>query len=296
MVPALDRLERWSASVVLSLAFVCSPLLASWEYIPQEVRMIEADIVVAGEIVKSGKNMKKHGQVFEVGIIKPLQLLKGNPGPREQIRLAWPQIGPRLHAPQVGDRSIWILRADETLPVYRATYVLDRQPLEKLDEVRARLSTIESIHWSEPEDGLQIGIFTEQRETAAATRLSVYPLLKNVTHEPIFVNTLSQDMPFSILSFAPDGRPMDVPTYGAALTGPASPRRQHFLRIPPGGVRSAPHGFVLPILTEGGEYSIRMRYKSYREAPELKLGNIWTGALASPTIAVQVPEIKHGEL
>jgi len=263
--------------------------MASWEYIPQEVRLIEADIIVAGEIVKLGKNRKKYGQVYEVGIIEPIQLLKGSPGRGRQIRLAWPQIAPRLPAPRVGDRSIWILRADEILPVYRATYLMDRQPIEKLAELRVRLSEIEDTRWSEPEDGLQIGIFTEQQEMSAAVRLSVYPLLKNAGHEPIFVNLFQRDLPFSILCFAPDGHPMDVPMYGMTQAQPATPQRQHFLQIPPGGIRSIPYGFVLPILTEDGEYSIRVRYKSYREAPELGLNRVWTGAMASPTIAVQVP-------
>ena len=89
---------------------------ASWAYVPQEIRMAEADLIVAGKIEKLGKDIRKNGAVYEVGIIKASKILKGNSKLTGDIRLAWPKrtsgglrLSTDLATPKIGEESIWVL-------------------------------------------------------------------------------------------------------------------------------------------------------------------------------------------
>ena len=290
------------------IALTSSPLLASWAYVPQEVRIAEADLVVAGEVQKYGEDVKKNGQVYQVGIIKPIELLKGKPKMAGDIRLAWPKrvagglrLSTDLPAPRVGDKSIWVMSADDKLPVYWATYPTDRQPLEKLAEMKKKLAAVKAIQWSKSENGVQIGMVYEQRDlrkskvrvkgkpVKAVAQISVYALLKNTGDAPMHASNYIYKHPFMIELLGPDGRAIDVATFTPPAKIPA-PRIHDFVEIQPGKIRNMGYGFQLPMLTKGGEYSIRVTHKNSLDPKALKLANVWTGELKSPTLKVNVPE------
>ena len=124
-----------AASLVL-MATLVPRCQASWAYVPQEIRIMQADLVVVGTISKPGKAIKRDGRTYNVGVIKPTTILKGKLKLKDDIRLAWPapRGGLRVSTDitfRVGQKGVWVLTADKTLPVYWATYPTDYQPMAK---------------------------------------------------------------------------------------------------------------------------------------------------------------------
>ena len=267
-----------AASLVLitTLAPRCQ---ASWAYVPQEIRIIQADLVVVGTIEKLGKAIKRRGRSYNVGVIKPTMILKGKPKRKGDIRVAWPapRGGLRVSTDitfRVGQKGVWVLTADKTLPVYWATYPTDYQPMAKLAEMRKKLANVKNIRWGKAKNGLQVGLIVEQRDmrkakvrvngklVKAIARLSVYPLLKNVSDKPTHVVEHYYDRPMSIT----------------------------FKEVLPGQVCTMGYGFGLPMCTKSGEYTITLSYKNKRDGRPLKINRVWQGQAVSTVIKVEVPE------
>ncbi len=306
--PGRARLHAvaWLLSVPCVLLFA-SQALAIYAYIPIEVRLLEADYVVTGKIEKLAKSVRRDGREYEVGEITVKDMLKGEKMVKT-IHLAWPKPpggglivadGPPTYA--VGQDGIWILRADDTLPVYTANYPTDRQAADKTDDVKEKLESIEKLPWSDVKDGLQLAFFVEQRDlrnatvringkpTKAVAQLSVYPVLRNQTMKPLYAGNYMPDGPFMIELHGPDGKPISLNLYGDR--GPVKPplTKYNFIHIPPGKARSVPYGFGLPILTEAGTYTVALSYKNAQNGKELELDNVWLGEIAAPDLKLAVP-------
>lgn len=294
--------------VLVMVALAASPCFASWAYVPQEIRIAEADLVVAGQVTSYGKDVKKDGQVYQVGVIKTIQLLKGKAKMSDDIRLAWPKrvpgglrVSTDLPAPKVGQKGVWVLQADEKLPVYWASYPTDRQPFEKLAEMKKKVAALAAVKWSEPKDGLQIGFIAEQRDlrnsklldrgkpVKAVAQISVYTIMRNVSMEPIHVSNYIYNDPFTIEFIGPDGKDINVPTFRKPLKKPA-PRIHNFVLVKPNQIRQAGYGLALPRATVGGDYTIRLTHKNSLDAKALKIANVWKGELSTAPVKVNVPK------
>ena len=301
-----------AASLVLmtTLAPRCQ---ASWAYVPQEVRMMQADLVVVGTIAKLGKSIKRDGRTYTVGVIKPTMILKGKPKMKDDIRLAWPGPRPgglRLSTDliyRVGQKGVWVLTADKTRPVHWATYPTDYQPMQKLAAVRKKLGNVKNIKWGKATNGLQVGLIVEQRDlrkskvrikgkpVKAIAQLSLYPLLKNVSGKPMHVVDHFHDRPISIAFSGPDRKPIDVKLYGNAPKRAVDPKPRNFKQVLPGRVCTMGYGFSLPMCTKSGEYTITLSYKNERDGRTSKINRVWQGQAGSPAIKVKVPAKSQGK-
>ena len=278
----------------------------SWAYVPQEIRMAEADLVVAGTVEKLGEDVEKNGTVYEVGIIKPSLILRGKAKVKGDIRLAWPKRNPGglrlstdLPAPKVGEASIWVMQADEELPVYWATYPTDRQPMDKLDEMKKKMETLKKTQWGEPKDGLYIGIFIEQRDmrnskalvdgkpVKALAQISAYTLLWNSTDKPVQLVSYPYDDQFAIELTDPDGEPIEVQT---AITVPQKPpiKKHNFVEAKPGCVKTIGYGFQLGMATKPGDYTVKLRYKNVQDGKNFGFESVWKGETSTPDVKFNV--------
>ena len=281
---------------------------ASWAYVPQEVRIAQADLVVAGSIIKTEKNVVKNGTTYAVGVIKPTTILKGKP--KGDIRVAWP--APRLGGLRlsttitykVGQAGVWVLTADEKLPVHWATYPTDYQPLAKLPDVKQRISNLKNIKWNKAQSGLQIGLIVEQRDlrqakvqvkgkpVKAVGQLTVYPLFKNTSGKPMHVLDHYTDQPMSVEFHGPDGKQIAVNMYGNRPKSDVPPRKHNFVELPANEPRMVGYGVGLPMCLTSGTYSVSLSYKNDRGGKLLKIADVWKGATSSTVVSVDVPEKK----
>ena len=281
--------------------------VGSWAYVPQEVRMAEAQLVVHGKIAGLTDSVNKNGTEYEVGIIEPIQVLKGKAP--EVIKLAWykpkpgaPTLSTQLPIPKQGEESIWVLMADEKLPVYWATYPTDRQPASQLNEVKRRLKTVESLKWSKPVHGAQLAVFVESRDlrdsnvrvngkvVKALEQLSCYPLLRNVSDETIQWCNYPYDSQFSVDFRGPDGEPIEVKT---GITNPRKPPLQarHFVPADPAQVKMMGYGYQLGHVTQPGDYILEMTYANDRGGKPVGVKNAWTGKVTTPPVRISVPKV-----
>jgi hypothetical protein len=295
-----------AASLLLTAAMVprCQ---ASWAYVPQEIRMMQADLVVVGTITKLGNGITQNGRAYDVGVIAPTKILKGKPKKKADIRVAWPASragGLRVSTDityRVGQKGVWVLTADKTRPVYWANYPTDYQPVSKLAQIRKKLAHLNNIKWGKAKNGLQVGLIVEQRDMRSANvkvngksvkavaRLSVYPLMKNVSDKPMQVVDHYQDRTVSITFHGPSGNPIDVNLYGTAPKQNVDPRSHSFKKVAPGQVVTMGNGYGLPICTKSGEYTITLSYKNGRDGKTLNIDHVWQGQANSSTTQVEVP-------
>ena len=295
------------AASLLFTAAMAPRCEASWAYVPQEIRMMQADLVVVGTITKLGNGIVQNGRAYDVGVITPTTLLKGKLKKNAVIRVAWPAArggGLRVStdiAFRVGQKGVWVLTADKTHPVYWANYPTDYQPMTKLAEMRKKLANLKNIKWSKATNGLQVGMIVEQRDMLGANvlvngkrvkaiaRLSVYPLMKNVSDKPMQVVDHNQDRPVSIAFRGPGGKPIDVNLYGNSPKQNVEPKSHNFQKVSPGGVVTMGYGYGLPICTKSGEYTITLSYKNKRDGKLLNINHVWQGEATSTTTKVEVP-------
>jgi len=295
------------ALVAFGLGNQAERCFASWAYVPQEVRMLQADLVVVGKIEKTAKQFEKNGTVYDVGSINPTAILKGKPAMMGDIRIAWPaprRGGLAVSATiryRVGQEGVWVLKADDELPVYWANYPSDYQRLDNLPTVKEKLDDLKSIKWGKPASGLQVGLFVEQHDlrkskvkiegepVRAVARLSVYPLFKNVGAEPTNIVNNPLDRPVGLEVKDPGGKPIEVNLYGTSPKRQIPLKAHNFVRLEPGQVGTIGYGYGLPVLTKSGVYAIQLTYQNKRGSGDLDIEPIWKGTASSSSVKVKVP-------
>lgn len=296
--------------VVIAVVLLASHFnfcFGSWAYVPQEVRMLQADLVVVGKIEKTVKQVEKNGTIYDVGVIKPTAILKGKPAMMGDIRVAWPAPRPgglvvsTTIQYRVGQEGIWVLQADEKLPVHWATYPTDYQRMENLDTVKKKVAGLKKIQWSKPVAGLQIGMLVEQRDlrkakvkvngksVKAVAQLSVYPLMKNSSENTLHIVNNQLDRPVEISLQDPTGKPVELNLHGNRPKREVPLKAHHFVALQPAAVTTIGYGYGLPILTKAGVYTLELSYNNKRGSGVLKIEPVWKGTASSQLLKVKVP-------
>ena len=280
---------------------------ASWAYVPLEVTMLQADLVVAGKIERLTRGIQQSGRPYDVGVIRPKMVLKGVLGEDKEVRLAWPskvpgrpELGTTIRY-SVGQEGVWILTADKKLPIYWATYPTNYQPQQNFADVKKKFDSLKKIPWGKAVDGLQLGMIVEQKDMRKAkvqvkgkpikaiSQLSVYPLLRNVANDPLQVVNNPLDQQIALTFKGPDGKPIDVNLYGNQPKRTIPLRAHNFIELFNGEISPVAYGYTLPMLTEAGNYSIELSFNNQRDGAALKIDNVWKGTTAAPTISIAVP-------
>ena len=293
---------------MLPILFACAGTAsAMWAYIPPEVRLMEAELVVIGTIDRLAAPINENGRIQEIGMIKIERVLKGDAKLKE-APLAWPRPneGPFRIADgpisfRVGQKGIWILRRDDARPVFKADYPGDHKQADQADAVAAQLKALEKIQWSAAKDGLQAAVLVDQRDmrnaqvqiqgkkVVALSQPHVSLLLRNDTDKPFYVVDHFADQPVTMTYQGPNNQAIEVKLYGDGPANPPAPQLHSYKLIPPRSVRTMGYGFGLPIITLAGEYKLTLDYKNKRDGQALGLKSVWQGQITTPLRKFRAP-------
>jgi hypothetical protein len=201
----MKNMKRIAQTTLMAaaMAVTVSTTRASWAYVPLELRLAGADLVVVGKIDRLTDNFKVGERMHDVGAITVQRMLKG-PGNLKEAQVAWP--GKARFALstdiryRVGQQGIWILTRDAKQPnVYRANYPTDYQAAANLPKILAALKKLSKMKWSPAKAGLQMAVLVEQRDMRGAkvrvggkpvkalAQASVYLMARNATGKPVHV-------------------------------------------------------------------------------------------------------------
>ncbi len=297
-----------SILIPILVVFLTTPAYGMWAYIPTEVRILEADLIVTGSIVKQLPNITRDKRAYAVGQIKIDKVLKGDPK-LKTASLAWiaPRGGPGIVVSdgpigyKVGQTGVWVLRYDAAHKVYEAPYPKDRMNLGEARAVAVKLKALEKLVWSKAVNGLQMSSHIEQRDmrnakvqikgkpVKAISQASMYVLFKNTGKKPITLVHYRFDKPLDLKFTGPDGKPIAVRMYGPAPAKLPPLSNWNFIPIAPGQTRAVGYGVGLGTLTKAGQYKVDLSYKNKRDGAALGFKNVWKGELAMPTVKFAAP-------
>jgi len=272
---------------------------ASWAYVPLELRMAGAKYIVVGKIDRIVDGIERNGRTYDVGAISVKQILKGPKGLKE-VKLMWPGPAPFALSTDIkfrkGQEGVWILYPDKmTKGVHWASYPSDFQVLKNLPNVQAKLKALNTIAWSKPVNGVQVGAIIEQRDVRkqkivqngkpikALARATAYIVLRNTGKAVTHVVNFSHDRQVTVKLTGPDGKamPMRQGQFGGKAPKLA---KHHFVPLPTGGIHAIGYGHGLPLLVQPGKYTLEIAYENKRAAGKLIKGAAWQGNLSGETV------------
>lgn len=291
-----------------ALAVIIPTTQASWAYVPLELRLTGADLVVVGKIDRLTDNFKVGERMHDVGAITVQRVLKG-PANLKEAQVAWP--GKARFALstdiryRVGQQGVWILTRDAKQPnVYRASYPTDFQPPANLPDILAALKKLATMKWSPAKAGLQMAVLVEQRDMRRArvqaggkpvktlARASVYLMARNTTGKPMHVANYRFDEPLKLVFTGPDGKPIPVKLYGARPPKPPPLAKHNLIGLPPGEMRAFSYGLGLPVIKRPGKYQVTISYANDRDGGKLVASTVWRGKLTAPMLEFSVAPAK----
>ena len=302
----MKNMKRIAQTTLMAaaMAVTVSTTRASWAYVPLELRLAGADLVVVGKIDRLTDNFKVGERMHDVGAITVQRMLKG-PGNLKEAQVAWP--GKARFALstdiryRVGQQGIWILTRDAKQPnVYRANYPTDYQAAANLPKILAALKKLSKMKWSPAKAGLQMAVLVEQRDMRGAkvrvggkpvkalAQASVYLMARNATGKPVHVANYRFDQPLKLKFTGPDGKLIPVKLYGVRPPKPPPPAKYNFIALPPGEMRPISHGLGLPMITRPGKYQVTLSYANDRDGDKLVAGPVWRGKLTVPVLEFSV--------
>jgi len=265
---------------------------ASWAYVPLELRMAGATYIVVGKIDRIVDGIERHDRTYDVGAIKVSKVLKG-PKSLKEVKVMWPGPAPFALSTDIkhrkGQEGIWILYPDkEVKGVYWASFPTDFQRLKELPKVEAKMKALNSIAWSKPVGGLQLGAIVEQsslrgqnvnvkgRPVKALANATVYVLVRNTGKTATRVVNYAADEAFTYRFVGPDGKQIPITM---AQQFPGNLAKYHFPSVAPGEIKAMGMGLRLPVIVQSGKYTLALGYTNKRKGGTLVKGAVWAGEL-----------------
>jgi hypothetical protein len=270
---------------------------ASWAYVPLELRMAGATYIVVGKIDRIVDGIERHDRTYDVGAIKVSKVLKG-PKSLKEVKVMWPGPAPFALSTDIkhrkGQEGIWILYPDkEVKGVYWASFPTDFQRLKELPKVEAKMKALNSIAWSKPVGGLQLGAIVEQsslrgqnvnvkgRPVKALANATVYVLVRNTGKTATRVVNYAADEAFTYRFVGPDGKQIPITM---AQQFPGNLAKYHFPSVAPGEIKAMGMGLRLPVIVQSGKYTLALGYANKRKGGDLVKGAVWAGELKSKVV------------
>jgi hypothetical protein len=270
---------------------------ASWAYVPLELRMAGATYIVVGKIDRIVDGIERHDRTYDVGAIKVSKVLKG-PKSLKEVKVMWPGPAPFALSTDIkhrkGQEGIWILYPDkEVKGVYWASFPTDFQRLKELPKVEAKMKALNSIAWSKPVGGLQLGAIVEQsslrgqnvnvkgRPVKALANATVYVLVRNTGKTATRVVNYAADEAFTYRFVGPDGKQIPITM---AQQFPGNLAKYHFPSVAPGEIKAMGMGLRLPVIVQSGKYTLALGYTNKRKGGDLVKGAVWAGELKSKAV------------
>ena len=238
---------------------------ASWAYVPLELRMAGAKYIVDG--------IERNKRTYDVGAIKVSKVLKG-PKTLKEVKLMWPGPAPFALSTDIkfckGQEGVWILYPDQKVKdVYWASFPSDYQRLDNLPKVLEKMKALNSIAWSKPVDGLQLGAIIEKRDVRKQKIVVKGRPVKGLAHTVNFPH----DNQITLKLTGPDGKIPPLAKY-------------HFRPVAAGSIQNIGYGIGLPLLLKPGKYTLELSYANKRAGGKLIKGSVWKGQLKGRAVFV----------
>jgi len=288
----------------------------------RELRLLEADAIVVAEVATL-EEIKYRNRDYRLSELNVEQWLKGAavdgpskvrwPAPRdqEQALRTWIATGQRYDL-AAGERGVFVLRQSQLdNDAYDIDFHYSFYEVESATTIAGRIKRIDSkYHWSEPVDGLQLGVYVEQYRLPQGRRVvdgkivqvpenrvtqaRVHVLVRNVGDEPLhIVQGNFFDKPIQYLVTDPAGQRLAIPTvdrlHERAKERPLT--QFNFVQLEPGVGRRIGIVATLPAITEDGEYAVQIRYRNDRDGAELNIPNVWRGQIETPRHTFYAPPL-----
>lgn len=279
----------------------------AWAYIPLAQRVAETDLVVAAKLARLGEIVKLGRDEWQAGTLEVAEVLKGDKA-AERITLLWHKpIGNGAIADgpvpyRVGLDGIWILCKRPDKDAYTASYPGDFQLPGRKDNVRRTLDRLAKLKWGQAAHGVSLAVLVVHwslrgsvvrirgKQVDVKERLEVIVFARNTGERVVHLLDYPPDQPVELQVKDPDGQPVEVRLYPESEKGREPMMGPWCLKsVAPGQVRGLRH-HALPLSTKAGVYTIGAAYENRRDPKELKVGPIWQGRIAAPTLEEKVPQ------
>jgi hypothetical protein len=280
-------MKKLAAVVALLLPV---PLLADVAYIPREVLIDRADVIVAGKVTKTED--ADNGQ--EYAVIEVKEVLKGDPKLKVVKQLQPALKGARLShrvSVNVGEEGVFMLTRVQGQDAYRFNHPSAFVPFTAKNEaaviadVRKIVKAREVVPTGKPVDGLAARVEVVKEGGVPVVRFA----LKNVSDKPVTVCDYVGQRPLSVKWVGPDGKEIESRHYdwlAAARLRPVA--ATNFVTITPGGVLplgpGGPNGEFRLDNAPKGESKITISYTNRENGEAFGLKGVWTGTVNSAEV------------
>jgi hypothetical protein len=284
------------------LAFLLSLVLpsatmADVAYIPPEILVDRAEIIVVGKVTRIDDTGAGQGQEFAIIDVK--EVLKGDPKAKS-VKLRQPALkGARLShriTVAVGESGVFMLNKLANGDAYGfghpsqigiTTEKTEKTVIEgykKLIEARSKLAGGKEVN------GLVARAEVIKEGGGSSIRFS----LRNVSTKPIVICDYVGNRPLEVKWIGPDGKEIESQHYDwlkAARLRPVGP--ENFITIPAGGTHfisphlgGADNAFRLDSIP-AGENKIAISYTNKTNGEAFKIANVWTGTVTANEITIK---------
>jgi len=267
-----------SIFAILTIAITSTTASAlSYVYIPEKVRLMTAEVIVTGKM----GGVKQVGQNI-TGTLAVTEVLKGKVAGKT-LKLSWTDLsrfgGGRGH--QNGHEGVWILSKGRD-GNFATGYPGNRVQLNQLKRIKQALKEIAQLKWAKSK-GLEMTFVTETRVSnhpakgPSKATVMIYPVVRNVSRQTLFVLDFAPDKPFSVTMTPPSGGELRSNLYPRPVNSKL--RAGMFQPLEPGKLRLLGYGLQSPILTEVGEHKIVLSFENKQDGKEFNLKNVWMGSI-----------------
>ena len=268
---------------------------------PQAVRLLEADLVVLGEVTEIREEENRI-----IGKISVEMVLKGATD-EQTVTAEWrkkvspfPLTQSSPDSLEADKRGIWFLKWDNDSERLRGLGPHPDAESEKTDEIQKELATLAELPWSEPVGGLAMGLIVDVRNlegeevwcegklVAAQVAVAVFPVAKNTLNQDLLVAESAGDHPFVATWSRPGSWDLKAKLYSVPKRENGENTADDFQQIRPNQIRQIGHGFVFPPLVDDGQYTLQVNFSSQRDKSDQN-SQEWQGTIELPTFKLELP-------
>jgi hypothetical protein len=284
-------------ATAMALALISASVSnADVAYIPREVLVDRADIIVVGKVTKIDD--VGAGQGMEFAVIEVKDVLKGDPKLKSVKQLQPALMGGRLShrvTVSIGERGVFMLSKIPNSNAYRFPHPSAFSPttektqdatiaeFKKLIEQRAKLPSGKEVN----------GLVAQAEVVLEGGAHTVRFRLRNVSDKPIIVCNYLGNRPLKVNWVGPDGKEIESMHYDWLKT--ARLKRigaQNFVAIAPGGILAlGPRGGDLDSLVfdnaPKGESKVTVSFVNGTNGDEFKIKGVWTGTVTANEVVLK---------
>jgi hypothetical protein len=292
-----------AAGLMLGLRSV---LGTSYAYVPPEILLDGAELVVAGrmtevspeegtgvvritEVLKGDKRLQSVRVQFSkvASNAAGVQLWRGGGVMMVQARPLLP-MGPRFSDGQAG---VWVLDAANRTKEggYRITTPMQYRREQDVDSVKDTLARLEKLPWSKPVNGLASRVLLHR--PGRSTYFLICHAVKNAGDKPLRVCRYSGYRLVSAEVGREGGAADSIDLYGNLESRRLRPvAEQDFVVLKPGQTAYLPfpYGFNSGKREAGKSYKVRVVYTYPEDVSGLKLEGVWTGTVKAPEAEIRL--------